>query len=306
MSDRPKVMISYASEDGDYARALRDELAKFCDVWFDQDQIKVGDSLFEQINRGLGSSEFAVVVLTPHYIEKKWTNNELAGFMALEEKTRKIILPIWKDITRDQVAQFSGILADRSAAKASDGMPAVASQLRSVIETTKRAVELATRPVAADRLAAFGRDLHTKAQTQARLETTEGVNQVKAGAEALLARLETTLSQAQSDGLQFNIKREPGHLTAHTRNRLSLGVSFQVHYINSLRDTPLRIGVFRRRDPFEKETGPGLLDERKLDGWLENGTVVWRENERKVYTSEQVVELALDLLLRTLQREARD
>lgn len=306
MSGKAKVMISYASEDRDFARSLRDELAKFCDVWFDQDQIKVGDSLFEQINRGLGSSDFAVVILTPYYIAKKWTNNELAGFMALEDRTRKIILPVWMDITRDQVAQFSGILADRSAIKASDGMPAVVAQLQSVIEAAKRAVELATRPAAVDRLAAYGRDLHTKAQTQARLETTEGVNEVKAGAEALLTRLEVTLAQAQSDGLKFNIKRELGHLTAETRNRLMLSVSFRVHAINTLHNSPLRIGVFRLRDPFEEEPGPSLIDERKLDGWLDNGAVVWRENEREVYTNEDVVGVAFDLLLRALKHEAQE
>jgi len=313
MSGRPKGMISYASEDKDFARQLRDGLQPFCEVWFDEDQLKVGDSLFEQINRGLGQSEFAVVVLSPHYTAKKWTNNELAGFIALEERTRKIVLPVWKDITREQVAAFSSILVDRVAAKASDGLPIVIAQLRSAIETAKRAVELATRPAAADRLKAFGVQRHTQAQIQARLETTEGVAEVKAGYRKLLDDLEAALQQAQSDGLKFNIKRQSDMLTAHTRDRLSLSVIFRPYYLNSLREAPLRIGVFKRGDEFTRMAEPGsreaenrLLDELEFDGWLENGEVVWRASERKVCTAEQVVEQALDLLLRTLHRESRE
>lgn len=41
MSGRPKGMISYASEDKAFARQLRDGLQSFCDVWFDEDQLKV-------------------------------------------------------------------------------------------------------------------------------------------------------------------------------------------------------------------------------------------------------------------------
>jgi hypothetical protein len=188
----------------------------------------------------------------------------------------------------------------------------VIAQLRSAIETAKRAVELATRPAAADRLKAFGVQRHTQAQTQARLETSEGVTEVKAGYAELLDRLETALQQAQSDGLKFNIKRESDTLTAHTRDRLSLSVLFRPHYQNSLREAPLRVGVFKRGDAFTRMAEPSsreaenrLLDELKFDGWLEDGEVVWRASERKAYTTEQVVEQALDLLLRTLQRESR-
>jgi hypothetical protein len=49
------------------------------------------------------------------------------------EIDRKVILPIWHEITVDEVTRFSPTLAGRYAAKASEGVDAVADKILEAI-----------------------------------------------------------------------------------------------------------------------------------------------------------------------------
>jgi hypothetical protein len=40
--------------------------------WFDEHELKVGDSLSEAIDRGLASSKYGAVVLSESFFAKKW------------------------------------------------------------------------------------------------------------------------------------------------------------------------------------------------------------------------------------------
>ena len=90
----------------------------------------VGDSLRETIDRGLTSSRFGIVVLSPSFFGKRWPNRELNGLMARETgEDRHIVLPIWHDVDRAQVLEFSPPLADLHAARSVAGIPTVVDQL---------------------------------------------------------------------------------------------------------------------------------------------------------------------------------
>lgn len=109
--------ISHAREDKDavvigLATALRERGAK---VWYDDFTLKVGDSLRREIDRGLASSRFGVVVLSEHFFRKEWTNRELDGLVALETQGQTRILPIWHKVSKDEVAGYSAPLADKVA-----------------------------------------------------------------------------------------------------------------------------------------------------------------------------------------------
>jgi hypothetical protein len=43
------------------------------DVWYDEFKLAVGDSLLKEIDRGLRSSRFGIVVLSPFFFRKGWT-----------------------------------------------------------------------------------------------------------------------------------------------------------------------------------------------------------------------------------------
>src|SRR4051794_10944778 len=116
-----KVFVSHATEDKPFAEPLATKLCETHDVWYDDFVLKVGDSIFESVSRGLRECDYGVVVLSPRFFVKKWTRAELDGLFALEEALHKLILPVWLDVTVAEVRDFSPILADRKGAMASDG-----------------------------------------------------------------------------------------------------------------------------------------------------------------------------------------
>ena len=83
------VFISYASEDrADFVAPLFDALLQHgVSAWIDYGGLKLGDSVRQTIDDGLLRSRFGVIVLSPHSLEKFWTNLEWDGLLALEDAT---------------------------------------------------------------------------------------------------------------------------------------------------------------------------------------------------------------------------
>ncbi|MDQ6472531.1 DUF1883 domain-containing protein [Flavobacterium sp. LHD-80] len=111
------VFISHASEDKDevvrpLANALKLEGLR---VWYDEFELKIGDSLRRKIDKGLANSKFGVVVLSKNFIKKGWTNYELDGIITKSVSGEQIVLPIWHDITKKEVMDFSPSLVDKLA-----------------------------------------------------------------------------------------------------------------------------------------------------------------------------------------------
>lgn len=111
------VFISHASEDKDeFVRPLANALiAKGLSVWYDEFTLRIGDSLRQKIDRGLATSRVGLVVLSPSFIGKGWTNYELDGIVTRTVSGEQILLPIWHNITKQQVIDFSPSLADKVA-----------------------------------------------------------------------------------------------------------------------------------------------------------------------------------------------
>lgn len=138
------VFISHASEDKEsFVNEFVDELQKLgINVWYDVLMIAWGDSLRAKIDEGLSKSKFGVVVLSQNYIAKKkfWTKAEFDGLFQREE-TGKTILPIWHNITKKQVMEYSPMVAAKLALNTSDYTPAeiaekLAEMLRKNTEET--------------------------------------------------------------------------------------------------------------------------------------------------------------------------
>ncbi|MFR3699596.1 MAG: toll/interleukin-1 receptor domain-containing protein [Coprococcus sp.] len=114
--------ISHAWEDKEtVAKPLADALiAKGAKVWLDKYAMQVGDSLRQSIDDGLVHSRYGIVVLSEIYFKKFWTGKELNGLFAKQEEGRKVILPVWHNVSKDTVKQYSPILADMVALKTAD------------------------------------------------------------------------------------------------------------------------------------------------------------------------------------------
>lgn len=113
------VFVSHAWEDKkDFVDKLVTELnALGVKVWYDQRQISWGDSMRERIDEGLSRSKFGIVVISPNYIAegKYWTKTELDGLFQVESVSGKTILPIWHNITKEEVLEYSPMIAGRFA-----------------------------------------------------------------------------------------------------------------------------------------------------------------------------------------------
>ena len=111
------VFISHASEDKDeivrpLAIALRNAGLS---VWYDEFELKIGDSLRQKIDKGLAKSRFGIVVLSKSFIKKGWTNYELDGIITKVISGQQVLLPIWHNITKKEVVDFSPSIADKLA-----------------------------------------------------------------------------------------------------------------------------------------------------------------------------------------------
>ena len=111
------VFISHASEDKDevvrpLATALQNEGLS---VWYDEFELRIGDSLRRKIDRGLATSKCGLIVLSEMFFKKGWTNYELDGLVTRQNTGEQILLPIWHNVTKQQVIDFSPSLADKVA-----------------------------------------------------------------------------------------------------------------------------------------------------------------------------------------------
>ena len=111
------VFISHASEDKDsIVRELAEVLEKLkLKVWYDEFSLTLGDSLSKSIDEGLLKSRFGVVIISKKFLEKKWTDYEYRSLLSKEENGKKSILPIWHNITQQEVKEFSLYLSDKVA-----------------------------------------------------------------------------------------------------------------------------------------------------------------------------------------------
>lgn len=111
------VFISHASEDkAAVAEPLADELRSLgLKVWLDKTELRIGDSLRRKIDHGLAHSTFGVVVLSKSFFAKGWPQYELDGIIGMSVNGEQRMLPIWHEISRDEIVRQSPSLADKIA-----------------------------------------------------------------------------------------------------------------------------------------------------------------------------------------------
>lgn len=111
--------ISLASEDSeDIATPLYEGLSKKCKVWYDKNELTIGTNQRKAIDDGLRSSKYGIVILSPSYLSKYWTQYELDSLFVKESATiSDIILPIWHHVGIDDIRRYSYNLANKTAFK---------------------------------------------------------------------------------------------------------------------------------------------------------------------------------------------
>ncbi len=150
--DRWDVFISHASEDkAAVAIPIAQELQQAgLTVWLDAHELTLGDSLRAKIDEGLTHSRFGAVILSEAFFAKDWPQRELNALVALESKSRKVILPVLHGINHQQVARYSAILADRLSTSTERGIQHVAMEIASAIQQSRQATSPVRRQPSLD------------------------------------------------------------------------------------------------------------------------------------------------------------
>lgn len=89
-------------------------------VWYDRQALDWGDSIRQKIDDGLRRSYFGVVVLSPKFFERAWTQYELDGIVQRDLSGQGRLLPIWHRLTQDDIAKHAPSLANRLALSTSN------------------------------------------------------------------------------------------------------------------------------------------------------------------------------------------
>lgn len=91
-----KVFISHSGKDKPFVRKLKEDL-NFNDIntWVDEDELQVGDKLYDSLMLGLGSSTHFLIVLSNNIKGSEWVEAEINEAISnLDKKILKKIIPV--------------------------------------------------------------------------------------------------------------------------------------------------------------------------------------------------------------------
>jgi len=112
--------ISYSHEDRDaiVIPLVRGLQGVGIAVWFDEQELLLGDSIVERLQNGLRRSFAAIAVISHSYLQRDWTKKELHFFLSSERHANRL-LPIWHRLDPGTISSLSPLLADRLGASSS-------------------------------------------------------------------------------------------------------------------------------------------------------------------------------------------
>lgn len=135
--ERPLAFISHDSRDKDpFVRELANKLASMlCPVWYDEFNLQPGDSLRENIERGLKTCPKCIIVLSKNFFSNPgWTKREFDTIYTREIlEGKRYLIPIWLDVGKQDVFDYSPILLDTLGIPAILGVEEVARKVMAVL-----------------------------------------------------------------------------------------------------------------------------------------------------------------------------
>lgn len=135
------VFISHSSLDkkdvvNELVECLRNLGVK---VWVDTTNVSWGSALRGSMDEGLKKARYGIVILSPNYIaeDRYWTKAEMDALFQLESAAgKKILLPVWHRLTKEEVLAFSPLIASRNALNTANmSVAEIAIQVAKVIRT---------------------------------------------------------------------------------------------------------------------------------------------------------------------------
>lgn len=109
------LFLSHANKDKEsFVDGLYNSLAKLgIRIFYDKETIEWGDNWKAKVLDGVNQSEFAIIVISDNFFGREWTEKELSELLSRQNNTgQKIVLPILKNITIEQLQHKYPLLAD--------------------------------------------------------------------------------------------------------------------------------------------------------------------------------------------------
>lgn len=135
--ETPRAFISHDTRDKDVlVRNLASKLSSMlCPVWYDEYSLIPGQSLRESIERGLKTCPKCIVILSKNFFSNPgWTKREFDTIYTREiVDGKRVMIPVWLDVTKEEVYEYSPILLDTIGIKADLGLDEVARRLFNVL-----------------------------------------------------------------------------------------------------------------------------------------------------------------------------
>ncbi len=103
-------------------------------VWYDEFELRIGDSLRRKIDAGIARSRFGIVVLSSAFFAKGWPKYELDALVTMAVSGRQVLLPLWHRVSKDEVVSYSPSLADKVALRTADNtIEEIADEIAAVV-----------------------------------------------------------------------------------------------------------------------------------------------------------------------------
>jgi hypothetical protein len=94
-NDPTRVFVSHSSKDKPFVRKLVEALKKrLLNVWVDEHEIKVGDSLVGKISEALEDADYLVIVLSQASVSSRWVEQELNAALSNQISGKGVVLPV--------------------------------------------------------------------------------------------------------------------------------------------------------------------------------------------------------------------
>ncbi len=108
LSIRYQIFLSHSSDDKSFVDKLAEDLQKSkIKLWYYEWIIKVGDSIVDEIDKGVQESEYLGIVISSSSLNSGWVKKELNSAIIDELKKKKVIvLPLLIDNVWDEVPGF--------------------------------------------------------------------------------------------------------------------------------------------------------------------------------------------------------
>jgi hypothetical protein len=266
--------------------------------------------LLERIDQGLAACDFGIVVLSKPFFEKKWPRAELDGLFARETLSRKMILPIWKDITEDEVKAYSPVLASRLAVSTTAGLPKVIEEIRRAVGVSKRQQELTALDIAAQSVEALRQTVAEYQRAEQLSHSGEGAKLVRSSIDTLWETIQRVfyVDPKSSASPKFQCRRPVWDtMYVSTVRGMHLNLYVANFYENTVFDTRLEIKIFRQQWDKWGQARSDLIMQLETDfqpTFRSSDEAVWlNQDKTATYTTQGLAAHLIKVFAEYVQKE---